>query len=168
MSFRAVGFVIGILGAMLASLLAVEYHRHCDTIFRFWDCRLAAKNPPSPASAVNAPVASEPEVSEDAGSPAVVPDGWTAAGVHDGARWTSRLLSFPATARPEDLVGSIVTPTLEPGNYLRAHHPQQPGGRGEEIGVVDVGDRLKVVRVHTLPSTAGGVSVWVAVQRIDR
>jgi hypothetical protein len=96
-----------------------------------------------------------------------VADGWTSAGVYAGQVWASKLLSFPATLKPEDLVGLIVTPTNLP-NYLRADPPRGAGGRGREIGVIGVGDQIEIGEVHTVPSTTSGLSVWVAVRRLVR
>jgi len=100
--------------------------------------------------------------------PGFVAEGWTAAGVYSDGIWSSKLLSFSAASKPEDLPGLVVTPTRFPGNYLRADPPRFAGDRGKEIGELDVGVQLQIGDVRTVPSTTAGISVWVAVRRIAR
>ena len=163
MNWRAT--VVAGLGAIVtgatATLLAAEYQRACSTtpIFRFWECW--AQQPDSSKIAAVPP-------EQAVASPPFVSDGWTSAGVYDGERWSSRLLSFPHDTKPEDLVGVRVTPTQYPGNYLRSDPPSAPGSRGSEIGTINVGDQLEIGKIYTLPSTTGGVAVWASVRRMDR
>lgn len=122
-----------------------------------------------PADSTTEPTVKPPYVAKSTPSrPGFVADGWTAAGVYSDGVWSSRLLSFAATIKPEDLPGLVVTPMQLPGNNLRADPPRFAGDRGKEIGELDVGVQLEIGAVHTVPSTTTGISVWVAVRKILR
>lgn len=126
----------------------------------------ALKDVASARATAPAPLPSVPKLSP--ARPGFVAEGWTAAGVYSDGVWSSKLLSFPATSRPEDLSGLIVATARWRYHVLRDGPPRSAGDLGKEIGEVNVGDQLEIGEVYTVPTTTAGVSVWVAVRRAVR